>query len=60
MKVTIRSVDKKLWEEVQLEVKRSEFHPPRISTGQIVNEGLELRQAIKQENRDQTIAKGKP
>ena len=47
MKVTIRSVDKKLWEEVQLEVERSKFHPPQKTSGQIVNEGLELRQEEK-------------
>ncbi len=47
MKVTIQGINKELWEEVQLEVERSKFHPPRITTGEIVKEGLRLRQEKK-------------
>ena len=47
MKVTIKGVDPKLWEEVQLEVERSKFQPPRVSTGELVNEALRLRQEKK-------------
>lgn len=52
MKVTIRGVDKKLWEEVQLEVERSKFHPPQLSSGEIVNEGLELRRELERKMRE--------
>ena len=47
MKVTIIGIPNKLWEEVQLEKERSKFHPPRITTGEIVTEALRLRREHK-------------
>ena len=54
MKVTV-CVDKKLWMQAKHDCITEDK-----SLGQIVNEGLVLRQAIKQENRDHVIARGKP
>lgn len=47
MKKTIRGVDNKLWEEVEVEKERSKFHPPQVSSGDIVNEALRLRYLVK-------------
>ncbi len=46
MKVTIRSVDPKLWEEAKVECARSKT----LSLGKIVNEGLALRELVKDED----------
>ena len=43
MKVTIRSVDKKLWEQA-----KHDCITENKTMGQIVNEGLELRQEKKE------------
>jgi len=55
MKVTIRGVDPKLWEQA----KHNAITEGK-TLGEQVNEGLKLRQAIKQENRDHVIARGRP
>ncbi len=57
MKVTIRGVDKKLWEEVQIEREQSNFHPPQKSNGEIVNEGLRLRKLIKSDDKARKLLK---
>ena len=54
MKVTIRGVNKTLWEQAKHDCITEDK-----TLGQIVNEGLELRQQLKQENHDHVVEKGR-